>query len=284
MSELTFSHIPVLLQETLDSLQIKPDGIYVDATAGGAGHSSKILEQLSEQGRLICMDQDPDAIQIIKERIGADPRVTVVHDNFAHIAEALSELGVDGVDGILADLGVSSHQLDTPERGFSFHTDAPLDMRMSQEGPTAADLCNNLPEAELRKILYTYGEEKNAPRIAAAIVKARKDAPLETTLQLAELVNVLQGTLRITLCKGCNLRISRVPSMAPQVKTCHHNSLFCESLSQFLIPSHMFCHAVYHLQNLLRLLIRHPYRCVQLTAACASKRKCIFSHGNSPAF
>lgn len=188
MSELTFSHIPVLLQETLDSLQIKPDGIYVDATAGGAGHSSKILEQLSEQGRLICMDQDPDAIQIIKERIGADPRVTVVHDNFAHIAEALSELGVDGVDGILADLGVSSHQLDTPERGFSFHTDAPLDMRMSQEGPTAADLCNNLPEAELRKILYTYGEEKNAPRIAAAIVKARKDAPLETTLQLAELV------------------------------------------------------------------------------------------------
>ena len=169
MSELTFSHIPVLLQETLDSLQIKPDGIYVDATAGGAGHSSKILEQLSEQGRLICMDQDPDAIQIIKERIGADPRVTVVHDNFAHIAEALSELGVDGVDGILADLGVSSHQLDTPERGFSFHTDAPLDMRMSQEGPTAADLCNNLPEAELRKILYT-------------------DAPLETTLQLAELV------------------------------------------------------------------------------------------------
>ena len=188
MSELTFSHIPVLLQKTLDSLQIKPDGIYVDATAGGAGHSSKILEQLSEQGRLICMDQDPDAIQIIKERIGADPRVTVVHDNFAHIAEALSELGVDGVDGILADLGVSSHQLDTPERGFSFHTDAPLDMRMSQEGPTAADLCNNLPEAELRKILYTYGEEKNAPRIAAAIVKARKDAPLETTLQLAELV------------------------------------------------------------------------------------------------
>lgn len=188
MSELTFSHIPVLLQETIDSLQIDPDGIYVDATAGGAGHSSKILEQLSEKGRLICMDQDPDAIQIIKTRIGSDPRVTVVHDNFAHIAEALSELGIDGVDGILADLGVSSHQLDTPERGFSFHTDAPLDMRMSQEGPTAADLCNNLPEAELRKILYTYGEEKNAPRIAASIVRARADAPIETTLQLAELV------------------------------------------------------------------------------------------------
>ena len=188
MSDITFSHIPVLLQETLDSLQIDPDGIYVDATAGGAGHSSKILERLSEQGRLICMDQDPDAIQIIKERIGSDPRVTVVHDNFAHIADALSDLGIDRVDGILADLGVSSHQLDTPERGFSFHTDAPLDMRMSQEGPTAADLCNRLPEAELRKILYTYGEEKNAPRIAASIVRARAEAPDETTLQLAELV------------------------------------------------------------------------------------------------
>ena len=149
---------------------------------------AKILERLSEQGRLICMDQDPDAIQIIKERIGSDPRVTVVHDNFAHIAEALSDLGIDRVDGILADLGVSSHQLDTPERGFSFHTDAPLDMRMSQEGPTAADLCNELPEAELRKILYTYGEEKNAPRIAASIVRARAEAPIETTLQLAELV------------------------------------------------------------------------------------------------
>lgn len=188
MNESSFSHIPVLLQETIDSLQIDPDGIYVDATAGGAGHSSKILERLSGKGRLICMDQDPDAIQIIKTRIGSDPRVTVVHDNFANIEERLSDLGVSSVDGILADLGVSSHQLDTPERGFSFHTDAPLDMRMSQEGPTAADLCNELPEAELRKILYTYGEEKNAPRIAAAIVRARAEAPIKTTLQLAELV------------------------------------------------------------------------------------------------
>ncbi len=188
MSDKNFSHIPVLLQETIDSLHINPDGIYVDATAGGAGHSSKILEQLSEQGRLICFDQDPDAIHIIKERIGSDPRVTVVHDNFSNIAERLEELDISAVDGVLADLGVSSHQLDTPERGFSFHSDAPLDMRMSQEGPTAADLCNELPEAELRKILYTYGEEKNAPRIAGAIVRARAEAPIETTLQLAELI------------------------------------------------------------------------------------------------
>lgn len=188
MEAMTFSHIPVLLEETIDSLQIDPDGIYVDATAGGAGHSSKILERLSERGRLVCMDQDPDAIRIITERIGSDPRVTVIHDNFAHIAEALSERGIGEVDGILADLGVSSHQLDTPERGFSFHTDAPLDMRMSQEGPTAADLCNKMSVSELKQILYTYGEEKNAPRIAAAIVAAREEAPISTTLQLAEIV------------------------------------------------------------------------------------------------
>ena len=188
MSGSGFSHIPVLLEETIDSLAIRPDGIYVDATAGGAGHSAKILERLSDTGRLICFDQDPDAILIIKERIGGDPRVTVVHDNFAHIGTVLPSLGIEGVDGILADLGVSSHQLDTPERGFSYHTDAPLDMRMSQEGPTAADLCNTLPESELRRILYTYGEEKFAPRIAAEIVRQREETPIETTLQLAELV------------------------------------------------------------------------------------------------
>lgn len=188
MESLSFSHVPVLLEETIDSLQIKPEGVYVDATAGGAGHSSKILERLSDKGRLFCMDQDPDAIRIIAERIGEDPRVTVIHDNFSHIAEALAAQGVFEVDGILADLGVSSHQLDTPERGFSFHNDAPLDMRMSQDGPTAADLCNTLSVSELKQILYTYGEEKNAPRIAQAIVNARENAPIETTLQLAELV------------------------------------------------------------------------------------------------
>ena len=188
MDGLSFSHVPVLLEETLSSLQIDPEGTYVDATAGGAGHSARILERLSDKGRLLCMDQDPDAIRVLTERVGGDPRVTVIHDNFSHIAEVLEEQGISSVDGVLADLGVSSHQLDTPERGFSFHTDAPLDMRMSQEGPTAADLCNTLPVSELKQILYTYGEEKNAPQIARAIVNARENAPIETTLQLAELV------------------------------------------------------------------------------------------------
>lgn len=188
MAEHEFSHTPVLLQETIESLEIKPDGIYVDATAGGAGHSREILKHLGETGRLFCMDQDPDAIKIVTERIGGDPRVTVVHDNFSNIETVLHSLEIASVDGILADLGVSSYQLDTPERGFSFHHDAPLDMRMDQDGPTAADLVNNLSAEELKKILYTYGEEKFAPRIVRAIVEQREKAPIETTLQLSELV------------------------------------------------------------------------------------------------
>lgn len=188
MTENNFEHIPVLLTETIDSLDIKPDGTYLDATAGGAGHSQEILKALGTDGRLICMDQDPDAIKILGERVGKDPRVTIVHDNFVNVRSALENIGITRLDGILADLGVSSHQLDTAERGFSFHADAPLDMRMSQEGTSAADLCNTASAAELKKILYTYGEEKFAPQIANAIVREREEHPIETTLQLAEIV------------------------------------------------------------------------------------------------
>lgn len=183
-----FSHIPVLLEETIDSLDIKSNGVYVDATAGGGGHSSEMLKRLGPDGRLICIDQDPTAIKVLEERFGDDGRVTVVHSNFSNIKQVLSDLDTGSVDGILADLGVSSHQLDTAERGFSFHSEAPLDMRMSQEGRTAADLCNTLPESELRRILYEYGEERFAPAIASAICKAREEKPIETTLELSELV------------------------------------------------------------------------------------------------
>ena len=182
------THIPVLFEETVSSLNVRDGGTYVDLTLGRAGHSSKILS-LIPHGHLYGFDLDPMALEEGRKRLlEVGENFTLIHDRYETLADRLREYGVDKVDGILADLGVSSHQLDTPERGFSFHTDAPLDMRMSQEGPTAADLCNNLPEAELRKILYTYGEEKNAPRIAASIVRARADAPIETTLQLAELV------------------------------------------------------------------------------------------------
>lgn len=183
-----FSHKPVLFAETVEALQIKPDGIYVDGTAGGGGHSAAIAARLSEGGRLICIDQDPDAIAVLQERIGGLPQVTIVQENFARIDSVLSSLELPGADGILIDLGVSSHQLDTPERGFSFHTDAPLDMRMSQQGPTAAELINTLDERSLTRILSEYGEERYARSIARNIVRTREQEPMKTTLQLAELV------------------------------------------------------------------------------------------------
>lgn len=182
-----FIHKPVLFDEAIDALNIKPDGIYFDGTSGGGGHSGAIASRLTS-GRLISVDQDPDAIEILHERLGKYPCVTVVKSNFCMIKQVLSEQGISGVDGILLDLGVSSHQLDEGERGFSYKKDAPLDMRMSQEGTSAADLVNNLSEQELSKIIFTYGEEKFAKRIAAAIVRERKNGKIETTLQLAEIV------------------------------------------------------------------------------------------------
>lgn len=182
-----FSHKSVLLNETVDSLNIKPNGIYVDCTAGGGGHSLAVAKQL-DKGRLIAVDQDPDAIEILHERLDKYPCVTIVHDNFNHIKDILMSLGIEKVDGIFADLGVSSHQLDTAERGFSFHNDAPLDMRMSQQGMTAADIINSYDEKQLAFIIQRYGEEKFARNIARSIIKERQKAPITTTLQLAEIV------------------------------------------------------------------------------------------------
>ncbi len=182
-----FHHIPVLFNETIDSLNIVPGGVYVDCTAGGGGHSSAILERLGE-GRLIAVDRDPEAIATLGARFDGDPRVTLVHDNFFNIKAILSSLGIEQVNGVLADLGVSSHQLDEPARGFSFHHDAPLDMRMSLEGMSAADAVNDLPQHELQRIIYEYGEEKFAPAISRAIVRAREQKRIETTLELAEII------------------------------------------------------------------------------------------------
>lgn len=194
-----FSHISVLYYETLDALNIIPDGIYVDCTCGGAGHSRGLLERLGEKGRLIAIDQDPEAIEVIKERIGSDPRVTVVHDNFSNLKAILTSLGIDRVDGIMADLGVSSHQLDTAERGFSYNSDAPLDMRMSKEGLSAYDVVNSYSERELMIILRDYGEEKFAGRIAKSIVSHRQNKPIETTFELAEIVkNAIPAATRRT--------------------------------------------------------------------------------------
>ena len=182
-----FQHIPVLFYETVDALDIKPDGIYVDCTAGGGGHSAAVAEKLTT-GRLISIDQDPEAIATLQKRFADNPKVTIVHDNFVNIKSVLSNLGIIGVDGVMADLGVSSHQLDTDARGFSFHKDAPLDMRMSMSGISARDIVNNASESELRHIIYTYGEEKFAPSIAKNIVKSRQIKPIETTFDLVEII------------------------------------------------------------------------------------------------
>lgn len=179
-----FSHISVLFEETIDSLCIKSDGLYVDCTCGGAGHSKAILERIPD-GVLVAIDRDPDAIQVITERIGNDSRVEIVNNNFNNIKDILNGRQADG---ILADLGVSSFQLDTPERGFSFHHEAPLDMRMSKTGKSAYDVVNTYSEHELCNIITRYGEEKFARNIARNIVKAREIKPIETTIQLAELI------------------------------------------------------------------------------------------------
>lgn len=184
-----FKHITVLLRESVDSLNIKPDGIYVDCTAGGGGHSAAILAELGEDGRMILIDQDPDAIATLHKRFEGDGRVMIVRDNFSALAQILDDLSVDKVDGIVADLGVSSHQLDTADRGFSFHKDAPLDMRMSQQGKSAEDIVNTYSGKELYTIIKSYGEEKFADRVSDAIVRARANERITTTLQLSDIVS-----------------------------------------------------------------------------------------------
>ena len=179
-----FSHISVLFDETIESLDIKKDGLYVDCTCGGAGHSRAILERIPD-GVLVAIDRDPDAIKVITERIGNMPQTEIVNDNFSNIKNILNGRQADG---ILADLGVSSFQLDTPERGFSFHHDAPLDMRMSKSGKSAYDVVNGYTEQELCNIISRYGEEKFAKSIARNIVKAREQKSIETTIELAELI------------------------------------------------------------------------------------------------
>ncbi len=182
-----FKHIPVLFGETIDSLNIKADGAYIDGTAGGAGHSSAIAQKLTD-GRLLSIDQDPDAIVVATKRLEIYPQAKVVRGNFSNIEQIAHENEVFAVDGVLLDIGVSSHQLDKGERGFSFHIDAQLDMRMSQEGTSAKDLVNDLTWQELATIISRYGEDKNAVRIAKGIVSARQDEPIETTARLADII------------------------------------------------------------------------------------------------
>ena len=181
-------HIPVLLRESIDGLDIKPDGVYVDVTFGGGGHSREILRRLGKNGRLYSFDQDEDA----EKNVPADDRFTFVRSNFRYIRNWMRYYDVEQIDGLLADLGVSSHHLDDETRGFSFRFDAPLDMRMNKRaGTTAAEIVNNYDEAQIAEVLYTYGELKNARRVAAAIVKSRGEKAVRTTGDLLQVVEPL---------------------------------------------------------------------------------------------
>lgn len=184
-----FNHVSVILNECLEGLNIKENGIYVDGTLGGAGHSSEILKRLSNEGRLIGIDQDTDALKAAKERLKDYSNVTFVHSNFSNIENVLNNLNIDGVDGILMDLGVSSYQLDEGERGFSYMKDAPLDMRMNRENDFSAyNVVNEYSEEDLYRIIRDYGEEKFAKRIASFIVENRQEKNIETTLELVEII------------------------------------------------------------------------------------------------
>lgn len=185
---MSFEHISVLLWECIEGLNIKPSGVYVDGTAGGAGHSFHIGEKLGPNGKLFALDKDPDAIAAATERLSVFPNAKVVRSDFADMSAVLEDEGIDGVDGILLDLGVSSHQLDTAERGFSYMKDAPLDMRMAQEGPSAYDLVNGADVSSLARIIREFGEEKYALQIAKKIGYARQDGPIETTGDLVAVI------------------------------------------------------------------------------------------------
>lgn len=180
-----FVHKSVLFDEAIAALEIDENKIIADGTAGGGGHSREIAKKAK---RLIAIDQDPDAIAVLNERLSVFDNVTIVHNNFSNIKSILSDLNIDGIDGMLLDLGVSSFQLDNGDRGFSFHQDAPLDMRMSKEGLSAFDVVNNYSEKELADVIYRYGEEKFSRSIAKNIVKYRAEKPIETTFELVDII------------------------------------------------------------------------------------------------
>ncbi|MCI8834669.1 MAG: 16S rRNA (cytosine(1402)-N(4))-methyltransferase RsmH [Ruminococcus sp.] len=187
---MAFQHTSVLLKETVDNLRIKPDGVYVDATLGGGGHAFAVCEHLNDQGRFIGIDQDAAAIAAAGERLrGFGEKVTMIRSNYCEMKLRLEEIGIERVDGIVLDLGVSSYQLDTPERGFSYRLNAPLDMRMDQRGhKTAKDIVNSYSEADLYRVIRDYGEDRFAKNIAKYIVMEREQTPIETTEQLNEVI------------------------------------------------------------------------------------------------
>ena len=262
-----FNHKSVLLNETVDSLCVKPQGIYVDGTLGGGGHASEVAARLGDGGRLIGIDQDADAIAAASERLAPfGDKITVVRSNYERIAQVLDELEIPQVDGIYLDLGVSSFQLDTAERGFTYREDdAPLDMRMSQEGETAADLVNTESREELARILKDYGEEPFAWQIAGKIVEARETSPIETTLRLADIVASAMPAAE----RRKNKNPSRRTFQALRIAVNHELDALEEGMDtifEHLAPGGRFCIITFH--SLEDRLVKNKFRRWSTACTC----------------
>ncbi len=261
-----FSHVPIMLTEVLEGLKIKPDGIYVDGTLGGAGHSSEIIKRLSENGRLIGIDQDLEAIAAATKRLEPYKNVEIVHSNYANIKNVLSELGVDSVDGILLDLGVSSYQFDNKDRGFSYREDAVLDMRMdtSQEY-TAQDIINDYSEDELRRILKVYGEEKFAGRIAENIVKQRAIKRIETTFELNDIIkNSIPAAVRRQGKNPCKKTYQAIRIELNKELSVLEDSL--EAMIDLLSPGGRLCIITFH--SLEDRIVKNAFRTAEKPCIC----------------
>lgn len=264
---MTFNHKSVLLNETIESLNIQPDGIYVDGTLGGAGHSSEICKRLGTNGMLIGIDQDGDAIAAASERLKEfDDKVTIVRDNYVNTPSVLANLGISGVDGILLDLGVSSYQLDTDERGFSYQHEAPLDMRMDDRNPmTAADIVNGYSLQELARVIREYGEDKFAQNIAKHICMEREKSPIETTTQLAEIIKqAIPMKMRVTGGHPAKRTFQAIRIELNRELTVLENSI--GSMIDLLNPGGRLCIITFH--SLEDRMVKEAYRKAENPCTC----------------
>lgn len=261
-----FSHIPVLLEETIEGLNIRPDGCYADGTAGGGGHSAEILKRLGSGGKLICIDRDTDAVSVLLRRFKDDPRVKVVKSNYSELCEYATSYAGGKVDGILLDLGVSSHQLDTPERGFSYLTDTALDMRMdTDEERTAADIVNDYSESELYRIIRDYGEDRFAKNIAKHIVNERMNGPIRTTGQLAAVIS-RAIPLKLRMTGG---HPAKRTFQAIRIELNHELAVLTESIDGMidaLLPGGRLCIITFH--SLEDRIVKNAFRKAENPCIC----------------
>ncbi|MBQ9420732.1 MAG: 16S rRNA (cytosine(1402)-N(4))-methyltransferase RsmH [Lachnospiraceae bacterium] len=264
---MTFEHTPVLLDEVIENLQIRPGGIYVDGTLGGAGHSFEIVRRLSLDGRLVGIDRDEHAVEAAAERLKPFmDRVTIVRGNYLHTTDILKELGIGGMDGMLLDIGVSSHQFDDAERGFSYREDAPLDMRMDQRDQlTAADVVNTYAEAELFRIIRDYGEDQFAKNIAKHIVQYRQNKPVETTMELAE---IIKGAIPAKMREGKG-HPAKKTVQAIRIEVNHELDILRESIDSlidYLNPGGRLCIITFH--SLEDRIVKSAFRTAEDPCIC----------------